>query len=42
MHIDNKEKDNLIPGEGPTPGLDDKEAQNFFLLILILLILTIF
>ena len=30
MHIDNKEKDNLIPGEGLTPGLDDKEVQNFF------------
>ena len=23
MHIDNKEKDILIPGEGPTQGLDD-------------------
>ena len=23
MHIDNKNKDSLIPGEGPTQGLDD-------------------
>ena len=23
VHIDNKEKDILIPGEGPTHGLDD-------------------